>query len=113
MTRALGLFDLGVIIEVPYRGELGDAAPVENKLRQLEGELHGFRHSLEQRVAQLERVIKLDLGLRTGVLLPEEAARLLARPDAQAVSEVISEVANNRVLPSLDKLRHVKHKRKE
>jgi hypothetical protein len=52
---------------------------------------------IEERLAEIERAIKIEAGLRAGVLKPDEAARLLTRPDARVVIEAVKDVFQNRV----------------
>lgn len=82
---------------MPYNNKLGDAAPIQNKLSELSNDLWAVRSLIELRFAELERVFKIDVAMRAGVLRPEEAARLLARPDARVVIEAIQDVLRNRI----------------
>lgn len=82
---------------MPYRSSLGDAAPVVNKLTELQNDVLGLRNLVEERLAELERTVKIDAALRAGVLKPDEAARLLARTDAVCVNQVVTEVARTRL----------------
>lgn len=74
-----------------------DAAPIQNRLAELQHDVAGLRNFVEDRLAEIERAIKIDVGLRAGVLAPDEAARLLARSDARVVIEAVKDVARNRV----------------
>jgi hypothetical protein len=74
-----------------------DAAPLVNKITELQHDMSGLRNFLEDRLAEIERVVKIDVGLRAGVLKPDEAARLLARPDARVVVEAVRDVLRNRI----------------
>jgi hypothetical protein len=86
-----------VWLTMPYNNKLGDAAPIQNKLSELSNDLWAVRSLIELRFAELERVFKIDVAMRAGVLRPEEAARLLARPDARVVIEAIQDVLRNRI----------------
>lgn len=82
-----------------YRGELGDAAPITNRLSELSSDVLGLRTLIEHRFAEVERLYRIDIALRAGTLQPAEAVRLLARPDALTVSSVVTEVALDRLGP--------------
>jgi hypothetical protein len=77
--------------------KLTDAAPIQNKLTELSNSLAGLRNFVEDRLAEIERAIKIEVGLRAGVLKPDEAARLLARSDSRVVIEAIQDVLRNRI----------------
>lgn len=80
---------------MPYRGK-GDAAPVANRLTELNNDLWASHKMLERRLDEIERACNVAVAIYVGVLSRDEAARLLARTDARTVSRVITEVAHER-----------------
>jgi hypothetical protein len=80
-----------------FKGTLGDAAPLANKLSQLSNDVLGLRALIDNRFAEVERLYRVDIALRAGALSADEAVRLMARPDVRTVSQVVTEVCLDRV----------------
>lgn len=79
-----------------YHGR-GDAAAAANKLTALSNDVAALRHLVDSRFDEMQRLYAVDIALRAGALDPEEAVRLLARPDARTVVRVVAEVAQDRL----------------